>query len=195
MGQNITKISGVLGFRFQVSGFIGFRFQVLYYDNDVSVHSVYIQNVFYGLCLIVKYILSYLILYPCGGGCFYVYNNWASGHAHSEIIVRIMIMWRKIQYTHQSNAQLYFLILNILCDGSDDRVREHCYQMTNLFCGVNKKERKEERRKKKKRKKERTKTNALTCGKTNKITSFGDALFSNSSAKWRECKIYPTIPY
>ena len=33
-----------------------------YYDNDVSVHSAYIQTVFYGLCLKIKYILSYLIL-------------------------------------------------------------------------------------------------------------------------------------
>ena len=33
-----------------------------YYDNDVSVHSVYIQTVFYGLCLIIKFILPYLIL-------------------------------------------------------------------------------------------------------------------------------------
>ena len=33
-----------------------------YYDNDVSVHSVYKQTVFYGLCLKIKYILSYLIL-------------------------------------------------------------------------------------------------------------------------------------
>ena len=33
-----------------------------YYDNDVSVHSVYKQTVFYLLCLKIKYILSYLIL-------------------------------------------------------------------------------------------------------------------------------------
>ena len=38
------------------------RKQVEYYDNDVSVHSVYTQIAFYGLCLIIKCILSYLIL-------------------------------------------------------------------------------------------------------------------------------------
>ena len=32
----------------------------------VSVHSVYKQTVFYGLCLKIKYILSYLILYEHG---------------------------------------------------------------------------------------------------------------------------------
>ena len=37
------------------------------YDNDVSVHSVYIQTVFYGLCLIIKYILSYVILLVVSG--------------------------------------------------------------------------------------------------------------------------------
>ena len=37
-----------------------------YYDNDVSVHSVYIQTVFYGLCLKIKYILSYLLSYNHG---------------------------------------------------------------------------------------------------------------------------------
>ena len=58
-----------------------------YYDNDVSVHSVYIQTVFYGLCLIIKYILSYLILlgqYPsihyisvvCEGQCIYDFSMY-----------------------------------------------------------------------------------------------------------------------
>ena len=32
-----------------------------YYDNNVSAHNVYVQTVFYGLCLIIKYVLSYLI--------------------------------------------------------------------------------------------------------------------------------------
>ena len=34
----------------------------MHYDNDITVHSVYLQTVFYGLCLIIKYILSYLIV-------------------------------------------------------------------------------------------------------------------------------------
>ena len=38
-----------------------------YYDNDVSVHSVYIQTVFYGLCLKIKYILSLILSYLIGG--------------------------------------------------------------------------------------------------------------------------------
>ena len=29
----------------------------IHYDNDISAHSVYLQTVFYGLCLIIKYIL------------------------------------------------------------------------------------------------------------------------------------------
>ena len=34
----------------------------MHYDNDISAYSVYLQTVFYGLCLIIKYILFYLIV-------------------------------------------------------------------------------------------------------------------------------------